>query len=236
MRVEPHEIGSVMHVMKRGARGLPIVRDTTDRRDFLRALLYLNDEHQDPNWRKATQSVVFPEWPQHWPERKQLVDLWAWTLMSNHFHLIVRENQEGGIAKFMQRICGSMSASANEKYNEKGSLFQGAYKARRVDDDADLRWLASYVMVKNTLELFPGGLKKANKKFDEAWRWGVQYPFSSMRLYDTGDFHPMIETEENMLIELFKKRNSFKESSRDMVTGFVEKAFDEEYEKLSLEK
>lgn len=224
-----------MHVMKRGARGLPIVRDIADRRDFLRSLLYLNDGYQDCNWRKVTQRTAFPEWPQHWPERKPLIDLWAWTLMPNHFHLIVRENQEGGIAKFMQRICGSMSASANQKYNEKGSLFQGAYKARRVDDDADLRWLASYVMVKNTFELYPGGLKKARENFTQAWEWGLHYQFSSMGVYGSGSASSLIVRDENILYELFNTPSRFKRDSKEMLDGYFEKNKSEEHSALAIE-
>lgn len=224
MRVEPHHIGSVMHVMKRGARGLPIVRDNIDRENFLKGLFYLNDKHQDQNWRHSLQQVIFPERPSFWPERKPLVDIWAWTLMPNHFHLIIHENQEGGIAKFMQRLCGSMSAYANARYGEKGSLFQGSYRGRVVEDDADLRLLASYVMVKNTLELYPGGLEVAKNSFEKAWQWGLRYPFSSMGIYGTNSHSPLMPVQGNILKRLFPSKKKFKNDSKAMLQAYKKKS------------
>ena len=68
------------------------------------------------------------------------------------FHLLLEEIQTGGMSKFMQQLCGSMSANFNAKYKEKGSLFQGAYKGIVVDTDAYLRQLIPYIMVKNVLK------------------------------------------------------------------------------------
>lgn len=223
MRVEPHTIGSILHVMKRGARGMEIVRNDSDRKHFLQSLFYLNDVHQDRNWRKNTKDLTFPERPSCWPPRKPLVDVWAWTLMPNHFHLILRERREKGISTFMQRLSGSMAARFNAKYQERGSLFQGAYKGRVVSDDADLRWLASYVMVKNTLELYPGGITKALARFDDAWKWGIKYPLSSMGFYAGEMPSPVIATEENVLLESFENAKHFKKDSYDMLKGFSEK-------------
>jgi len=235
MRVDPHTLGSVLHVMKRGARGMEIVRDASDKKHFLKCLFYLNDTHQDQNWRQNLTNAERFERPKHWPERKPLVDVWAWTLMPNHFHLIVRERTENGLSLFMQRLGGSMSARFNAKYKERGSIFQGAYKGRTVTEDADLRWLASYVMVKNTLELYPGGLAKAVTHLKKAWLWGIEYPFSSMGIYAGAHSSPIIETKDNLLQKLFKSPEHFKTDSFDMVRGFVEKRARDSDPSLTLE-
>lgn len=235
MRVEPHGEGSTLHVLKRGGRGANIVRDESDRKHFLQCLYYLNDEHQDTNWMHSVREQEFLARPSDWPSQKPLVDVWAWTLMPNHFHLVLHERQEKGIAKFMQRVGGSMSARFNAKYHEKGSLFQGSYKARVVEDDADLRWLASYVMAKNTLELYPGGLVKALKSFDVAWKWGIDYPFSSMALYAIKSTSPIVATNENLFLDMFKDPRKFKRDSRDTLDTYVAKNTQKHQEKLSLE-
>lgn len=235
MRVEPHTVGSVLHVMQRGTRGLPIVKDDSDRKHFMQSLLYLNDFHQDRNWRLSIKNLAFGERPALWPAPKPLVDVWAWTLMPNHFHLILHERVENGIANFMQRLCGSMSARFNAKYKERGSLFQGSYKGRVVENEHDLRWLASYVMVKNTFELYLGGLERAVEKFDDAWEWSAKHPFSSMPFYAKGPPSPIIETDKNMLLELFENRKKFKQDSRHMLQGYMGKRSDK-YLNLVFEK
>lgn len=235
MRVDPHVIGSILHVTKRGARGMPIVRNGTDRWHFIDCLFYLNDEHQDENWRQSIADIPRFDWPKHWPRRKPLVDVLAWTLMSNHFHLILREKENGGISAFMRRLCGSMSARFNAKYGEKGSLFQGSYKGRLVSDDADLRWLVSYVMVKNTFELYPGGLARAVKNFEDAWRWGLEYPFSSLTFYGSETISPLMPTTDNILLEIVGDTKKFKKESQEIVKGYLEMKASKKHEDLALE-
>jgi len=161
MRVQPFGVGSFVHAMKRGARGLPITRDDTDRWRFARLLYFANEEYRDEYWERSTASLNMFERPASWPERQPFTRILGWVLMPNHFHLILEEIHEGGIAKFMQCLSGSMSAHFNSKYKEKGSLFQGGYKGRTVHDDIYLRQLVPYVMVKNVFELYPGGYLRA---------------------------------------------------------------------------
>ncbi|GEM_PF-5556426 len=106
-------------------------------------------------------------WPDNWKPRKPIVNIIAFILMPNHFHLLVKEIEEGGVAKFMQRVGTGMTMYYNAKYQESGTLFQGSYKARCVDSDLYLKYLSVYIQVKNTLELYPGGLKKAIKEISK---------------------------------------------------------------------
>jgi len=185
MRVEPYNVGSVVHIIKRGARGMKIVRDESDRWRFMRNLFILNDHYQPSERHFVHRSDLWKpfkvfERPKEWPERRPLVAILAWTLIPNHFHLLVQEIEKGGITKFMQRLCGSMSLAFNEKYGEQGSIFQGAYKSRTVNTDKYIQYVHAYIVIKNTFENYPGRLKKAIKEFDKAWVWvEKKYPFSS---------------------------------------------------------
>lgn len=232
MRIEPRTVGSIAHVIKRGARGMPIVRDASDRIRFTKSLYFLNDSFSDENWTTNLKSRALFERPDHWPEQEPLVHILAWTLMPNHFHLLLKEIRDGGIAKFMQRLCGSMSAAFNAKYSESGSIFQGSYKSRTVDGDTYLRYLAFYIQVKNVLELYPGGLTKASRNFDDAWGWALHYPFSSLGAYATNIHSPIIHT--TVLTELFPDAQSFKTEARDMLALNLQRHTDE-YSNLLLE-
>lgn len=215
MRVEPHTVDSIVHVVKRGARGLPIVRDVYDQKRFPRLLYHLNDEYRDEYWERSISDLDQFARPEHWPEREPLVKILAWTLMTNHLHLVLKEIREGGIAKFTQKIFGSMTTHFNAKYEEHGSLFQGAYRGRTVDLHGDeyLRYLAVYVMVKNTFELYPGGLEQAVTHFDEAYAWAVKYPFCSLEDYTGASTSPILD--KDIFGELFESPNDFKDFSRE---------------------
>lgn len=234
MRVEPYGVGSVLHVTKRGARGMEIVQDTADWGRFPKLLFFLNDSFYDSNWKKAT-SIRNPfERPAEWPEREPLARILAWTLVPNHFHLLLEETVGGGISKLMQRICGSMSAYANAKYHERGSIFQGAYRSRTVSEDSHLRYLAFYIQVKNVLELYPGGLKRALEQFDEAWKWATQYKYSSLPTFVTRTDSPI--TESKFLQELYPDTNSFKKEALELLAAHTEhRASDESLAAIALE-
>lgn len=233
MRVEPKSVGSIVHVVQRGGRGLDIVRDTQDRTRFNGLLFYLNDSFSDPNWLKMVKTFRQFRRPDHWPDRDPLVRILVWTLLPNHFHLLLEEIRDNGISKFMQRLCGSMSMASNAKYSEKGSLFQGSYKSRTVDTDDYLSYLTFYIQVKNVLELYPGGLAKAMHNFDDAWLWASQYPFSSLASYINDAASPIIEKE--YFLKLTASAKLSKADCREML-AFHMQHHDEKYADLSLEQ
>ncbi|MCX6786590.1 MAG: transposase [Candidatus Kaiserbacteria bacterium] len=232
MRVEPHGVGSVLHVIKRGTRGMDIVRDEYDRQRFNISLFYLNDSFSDPNWIENLKFCKPFERPEHWPEREPLVHILAWTLLPNHFHLLLEETRENGTAKFMQRLCGSMSAAFNAKYSETGSIFQGSYKSKTVDDDSYLRYLAFYIQVKNVFDMYPGGLGKTVNDFEKAWKWALRYSHSSISTYALGIDSPIIEKE--FLLELYPDRKTFKKEAREMLMLHLQH-HDDKYSHLLLE-
>ena len=73
------------------------------------------------------------------------VSILAYCINPNHFHLLLKEKRENGISKFMQGLCVSMSKHFNIKYEEKGSLFQGAFKSRTINDDYYLDLIHVYI-------------------------------------------------------------------------------------------
>lgn len=221
MRVEPFSVGSVIHVTKRGTRGMDIVRDVNDRYRFVKSLFLLNDTHTDPNWHRETSGLLAFERPSHWPEREPLVDILAWTLLSNHFHLLIQEIREGGTAKFMQRLGGSMSMCFNLKYKEKGSIFQSSYHARSVVEDTHLNYLAFYILVKNVLEMYPGGLAAASVNFDDAWEWAKRYSFSSFSGYTSGKQSLILNDIDGLLAGIIGEGDSFKEEARELLSAHL---------------
>lgn len=219
MRVEPYSVDSIIHITKRGTRGMDIVRDIDDRRRFVKSLFLLNDTHTDPNWHRESAKLPAFKRPAHWPEREPLVRILAWTLLSNHFHLLLQEVREGGTAKFMQRLGGSMSMCFNLKYEEKGSIFQSAYHGRVVDNNAHLSYLAFYILVKNVLEMYPGGLKAATFNFDDAWEWATRHPFSSLPGVISGRPDPIIDDGDELMAGIIGRGNSFKKEARELLSS-----------------
>src|SRR3990167_7191672 len=224
MRVEPFGVDSIVHVIKRGAHGGNIVSDNDDHARFARSLFYLNDTYTDSYWHRTVAHLPPFEWPGDWPEREPLVRILGWTLLSNHFHLLLQEIREGGVAKFMQRLCGSMSTCFNAKYQEQGSLFQGPYRARLVSSDEQLRYLVFYILVKNVLDARRGGVRAALSDFNDAWDWAKQYPHSSLRDCISGGLSPVTDDPDGLIHSVIGAGNSYKKEARELLAFHINAA------------
>ena len=201
---EPYGVGSFVHVIQRGARGLPIVRDKADRDRFLFLLAHFNDNYLPENWFRdicSINGIPSFERPALWPEQKQIVRILGFCLLTNHFHLLLEEVQDGGISKFMQRIGTAISKNFNEKYEERGALFQGPYRSRTITSDTHLTYASAYVQVKNAFDMYKGGVKTAMKDFDRAYEWALNYQYTSLGDYASVYDRPIIDRE--MLAERF---------------------------------
>ncbi|OGZ28131.1 MAG: hypothetical protein A2835_00380 [Candidatus Niyogibacteria bacterium RIFCSPHIGHO2_01_FULL_45_28] len=84
--------------------------------------------------------------------RDRFVELAAFSLMPNHYHLLVRAIEDDGIAKYMQRVLNSFTKYFNTKHKRSGHLFQGPYGAKHVENNKQLLHLSAYIH-KNPTEL-----------------------------------------------------------------------------------
>jgi len=222
MRKEQFGVGTTVHVVNRGAHQVPIVRSDNDRWRFLKLLRYLNDANVPHNWERD----IHPDHirnnfsrPLQWETAEPYVALISYCLMDNHFHLLLRELVENGISKFMQRVSKSMASHFNAKYRGSGSLFQGPYRARIIEDDVYLQYVATYINIKNPFERFPGGLGRAVKNFPEAYTWATQYPFSS-----TADFAGIRSSsliDQTLRRELFASPQEFRTAAQELMEDRV---------------
>lgn len=129
------------HIYNRGTEKRNIFLNKKDYDRFL-TLLYLTN--QDGSTELKLQGRTLEEISE--PRKgEQLIAIAAYCLMPNHFHLLVRERQDGGISKFMQKLTTGYTMYFNKKTNRNGALFQGKFKATHVADDRYLRYLISYI-------------------------------------------------------------------------------------------
>lgn len=216
---EDSETGPYLHIVKRGTRGLPIVRDESDRFRFLLMLTHFNDHFSSLNWYRDLQDEGLQnslERPLRWPERKPLVEIAAFALVENHFHLLLRGLVERGVSRFMQRIGIGMAKRYNERYRESGSLFQSGYRSKVVDEDGYFRYVSTYIQIKNAFDAHPKGYLSAHDHFDEAYDWARSYPYASLSDYDGVFERPIID--RTFLSSLYTP-DEYREFARDVILG-----------------
>ncbi len=99
------------------------------------------------------------------------VELLAYCLMPNHFHLLLHQNSDSGISEFMRTLSTSYTMYFNKRYERDGALFQGRYKASRISTDPYRLHISRYI------HLNPLALERDIE----------QYEYSSLRHYATQD-------------------------------------------------
>lgn len=169
----------IYHILNRGVDKRTIFLDDQDRFRFVHDLYEFNNKERvnttfyefkksnDIGCRKDTEFV----------RRKILVDIHAFCLMPNHYHLLISPKIEGGIPKFMKKLNMGYAKYFNEKYERSGALFQGKYKSIIIKKGSHFMHLPYYIHL-NPLDLiFPewrnGIISNPNKamKYLENYRW-----------------------------------------------------------------
>ena len=149
---------------------------------------------------------------------KQLVSIGAWCLMPNHFHILIKEEIEGGITKFMRKLSVGYSMYFNIKYQRTGSLFGGLFKSKNISDDRYFRHLFGYVHL-NPLDLeFSEWEGLVGEKNPKAWQEFLnKYPYSSFM-----DYIGIERCENNILNkEAFPEYFSSNKSSEDFIESYL---------------
>jgi len=136
------------HVLNRGVASQPTF---TSGKEYIRAVdsirYYQNQEPpQKYSWFIDLSQERRREILNNLAQSKQfLVEIVAYCLMPNHFHLLLKQQVENGISKFMSNFTNSYTRYFNTKNKRVGPLFQGKFKAKRVETDEQLIHLSRYI-------------------------------------------------------------------------------------------
>lgn len=77
--------------------------------------------------------------------QKPLVEIYAYCLMPNHFHLLLRQVTDNGISIFLRRSSDSYTRYYNVKNDRVGTIFQGRFRAVLIESDEQLLHLSRYI-------------------------------------------------------------------------------------------
>lgn len=167
----------IYHIMLRGANRQEIFHDDEDCLRFLDIL--------------------------HKYKLKTVVKIYAWCLMSNHVHLLLKEGNED-ISTTIKRIGVSFVSYYNMKYGTIGHLFQDRFKSENVENR---RYLLTVVRYIHQNPIKAGIVKRVNE-----WRWSSCRDYygaynGKRKLLDPGFILGMFSDDNILAIERFKEFN-----------------------------
>lgn len=146
--VKIYAVDGIYHIYNRGVEKRKIFLDDQDYTVFLRILK--DALSPQPNLKKNVitsnlQGATLQVWRRKAKNFFDTIELLAFVLMPNHFHLLVKQKSERAIKVFMQSIATRYSIYFNKKYKRVGSLFQNIYKAVLVNEEPYLLHLTRYI-------------------------------------------------------------------------------------------
>ncbi len=146
--------GGYYHIYNRGVEKRNIFLDEQDYKVFLGYMkVYLEES--------SLQGQALKELDGHGVSPSHIlknyhdqVELLAYCLMPNHFHFLIRQSTDRGIAEFMQSLILKYVLYFNKKYKRVGSLFQGRYKTVLITNEDQFTYITKYIH-RNPIDLLP---------------------------------------------------------------------------------
>ena len=134
--------------------------------------------------------------------RKQ-IQIFAFCLMPNHVHFLMKELEKKGISKFMSNFQNSYAKYFNLKTDRSGSLFQSMFKAVRIESDEQLIHVCRYIHL-NPLTSYV--IKDVSDLENYLWSSYTEYFKESSDSIDT-----------TLISSFFPSKNEFRKFTLDKV-------------------
>ena len=206
------------HVMSRGVDKRDIFMDDKDRARFIHDLFEFNDEQSANNtsYRFKNNDIVSRYIAKREP-RKLLVNVLAFCLMPNHYHLLLTPRFDNSVSKFMKKLNIGYAKYFNERYKRKGTLFEGRYKSIIVKNESHFIHLPYYIHL-NPLDLKYKEWRdrklqsvKGAMKFLDSYRW-------SSHLDYCGEHNFPSVTQRDFLMRVFDSPERYRQRIKDWLS------------------
>ncbi len=218
--------GNLYHLFNRGNARQNIFYNDKDRYRFLQGLYISNNSNSNlglTHLERDKTGCTLLEIKEIFECNKifynPFVKIYADCLMPNHYHLLVEEVKEGGLVRFMQRSGNSYGKYFATKYDRPGSLFQGRFKAVRVETDDQLKYLLAYINIINPAQILESELKEAGiKNFGKVWNFADNYNWSTHQEF-MGRRESILIHKSDILKEIFSTSKDYADFVKSILRG-----------------
>ena len=161
------------HLYNRGNDKRDIFLNDQDRDRFIH-LLYLCNSSKAVVLKEISENNFFS-----CDRGESLVDIGAYCLMPNHFHLLVRAKDNYGVSLFMKKLQTAYSMYFNKKNERTGKLFEGVFRSKYVDNDRYLEYLYSYIHLNPIKKIEPKWKEEGIRNINRAKKFLNDFKYSS---------------------------------------------------------
>jgi putative transposase len=203
------------HVLNRGVEKRDIFMDDRDRFRFVHGLLFFNTSKPANNTTYLLQADN--DFVNRYLAAERIVDIHAWCLMKNHYHLLLSERIENGLTLFLRKLNVGYANYFNERYKRSGSLYQGRTKKVHVHSDPHFLHILHYIHL-NPLDYIRGAQNWREGRIEEPakakmqlekYRWSSYLDYRGYKnfpsLLTTGFFKDSIGDVEKQTLAYFAR-------------------------------
>lgn len=136
-------------------------------------------------------------------KKKPLVEIYAFALMPNHYHFLLKQTQEKGIVQFASNFQNSFAKYFNIKNDRNGALFQNSFNGVRIENDEQFVHVSRYIHL-NPVTSYIIEFKNLSS-----------YPWTSFKEYAGTGENEIVKTD--FLLKMFSSKNSYVKFVADQV-------------------
>ncbi|MBI4991206.1 transposase [Candidatus Gottesmanbacteria bacterium] len=147
-RIYPLITDQIYHVFNRSIERIPIFTNNKAAKRAIDTITYYRFERLSVRlsyfllWSDTRQKELLLQLEK---ENKTLVTIICYCYMPNHFHFLLKQNQQNGISKFLSKFENSFTKYFNTSAKRKGHLFLGQFKAVRIETEEQLLHISRYI-------------------------------------------------------------------------------------------
>ncbi len=148
MRKNPLSSGSYYHIINRSIAKYEIFNTGDDCRRIIEILdlyrfsdfpcKYSKFTRLSPGHQKAIANDIKKS-------GETMVEIIAYCIMSTHIHLLLKQEADNGISRYMAKVLGSYSLYFNIKHKRRGPLWEGRFKNVLLETDEQMLHLTRYI-------------------------------------------------------------------------------------------
>lgn len=212
------------HVYNRVIFNMPEFSDKHNAEKLMQAFLIANSTKSSEafEYLRSGTNATFEKAVEISQEGEKFVDILAYSIMPDHYHLLVKERREKGVTQFIHKCNISISKYVNTKTQRKGPLFDGLFRAKHISSNEYLLHLSVYIHL-NPLDFIAGKEWRSNslKNWQSAKTKLLDYPWSSLKHYLSRNFKDRIVSGEDLILSQFANKDDYERFLREWVGDTV---------------
>ncbi|MEW5908143.1 MAG: transposase [Patescibacteria group bacterium] len=212
IRKEKFHPGEYYHIYSRTVLKVPEFKDYGNAKKLAQTFLVANSTNSTKTFDYIRKNInpPFQKIMDMVSKGDKLVNILCYSIMPDHYHLLLEELREEGITDFIRKCNTSIAKYINIKTDRSGALFESKFKSKHIDSNNYLLHLSVYIHL-NPLDFLSGREWRFNKmkNWENEKNKLLNHPWSSIRFFLDKNYNDEIISGTEIITEQFKDKKDY---------------------------